>query len=220
MGSRFTFWLDEILWSQGRVAVELIEEILWQLGGRRTGGPLKKLPPQAVAAAAAAADFEPGTAAGQLTSPGKAAAAVGGNEHHHTQQQQEQQQVAGAVLGSSEQQQQQHEEEPWRRHADAAALGLATRADEHLLGFCHPDKWQFLWTKSVYGIKAARGMQQGQVVSAIAGLNSLTMKKKMIITIKQVRGVLCTMLCCKHAWYKHTWMILKNELGNKHALLL
>eukprot|EP00967_Tisochrysis_lutea_P015421 scaffold17376_cov20-Tisochrysis_lutea.AAC.4 len=29
----FRFWLDEVLWSQGRVAVEVIDEVLRDAGG-------------------------------------------------------------------------------------------------------------------------------------------------------------------------------------------
>jgi hypothetical protein len=32
------FWLDEILWSQGRVAVELMEQVFIEAGGVRAGG--------------------------------------------------------------------------------------------------------------------------------------------------------------------------------------
>ncbi|WIA41879.1 hypothetical protein OEZ86_009203 [Tetradesmus obliquus] len=48
--------------------------------------------------------------------------------------------------------------------------------------------WDLLWTKSVYAIKAARQLQPGQVVSAIAGLNCLTMKKRMVQTLRMALG--------------------------------
>ena len=35
----FRFWLDESLWSRGREAVQLIEAVLIEAGGSRTGGP-------------------------------------------------------------------------------------------------------------------------------------------------------------------------------------
>ena len=37
----FRFWIDEVLWSQGRAAVELMEEVLLEAGGSRTGGPTR-----------------------------------------------------------------------------------------------------------------------------------------------------------------------------------
>ena len=39
----FRYWVDEILWSQGRLATITIEEVLDQMGGHRTGGPHKSL---------------------------------------------------------------------------------------------------------------------------------------------------------------------------------
>lgn len=36
---RFRFWIDESLWSQGRTAVHLIESVLEEAGGVKTGGP-------------------------------------------------------------------------------------------------------------------------------------------------------------------------------------
>jgi hypothetical protein len=35
------FWLDEILWSQGRVAVELMEQVFLEAGGVKTGKRLQ-----------------------------------------------------------------------------------------------------------------------------------------------------------------------------------
>jgi tubulin polyglutamylase TTLL6/13 len=58
-----------------------------------------------------------------------------------------------------------------------------------LLGYHHVRQWDLLWTKSVYAIKAARQLQPGQVVSAIAGLNCLTMKKRMVQTLRMVSDV-------------------------------
>lgn len=34
---QFSFWVDELLWSQGKLAVELIEQLLLQMQGIRTG---------------------------------------------------------------------------------------------------------------------------------------------------------------------------------------
>jgi hypothetical protein len=47
-----------------------------------------------------------------------------------------------------------------------------------------------LWSKSTYALKAARSLRPGQQISAIVGLNSLTMKKRLLQTLK-VGGV-CT----------------------------
>eukprot|EP00798_Chlamydomonas_sp_ICE-L_P003154 gene3153-13167_t len=104
----FRFWIDEVLWSQGCVAVELIEAVLMEAGGTRSGGPTR-------------------------------------NE-----------------LG--------------RRHIDSD------------LGAAHCDSWEFLWTKSTYAIGAARNLRPGQVVSALVGLNVLTMKKKLQQTLKAAYG--------------------------------
>jgi hypothetical protein len=48
-----------------------------------------------------------------------------------------------------------------------------------------PRRWDVLWTKSVYAIKAAPHLQPGQLVSAVVGLNSLTMKKRLLMTLKR-----------------------------------
>jgi hypothetical protein len=42
-----------------------------------------------------------------------------------------------------------------------------------------------LWTKSVYAIKAAPKLQPGQLVSVIVGLNSLTMKKRLLLALRR-----------------------------------
>lgn len=56
------------------------------------------------------------------------------------------------------------------------------------LGYTAPDKWELLWTKSVYAIKAARSLRMGQLVSGIAGLNCLSMKKRMLLTLRGALG--------------------------------
>ena len=191
-GGGFAFWVDEILWSQGKVAVELIEEALEAAGGRRAGGPPK---PQRGGAGGGAAAAAAEGAGGEAKEGGDAAPSASGSE-----------QPDGAETAAAA--------PPQRGPAGAAAaiaaavaarLGLGgaagagaaaaasssgaapgERADEADLGYRHVPEWSFLWTKSVYGIKAARAMQSGQVVSAIAGLNSLTMKKRMVATLKVV----------------------------------
>lgn len=72
----------------------------------------------------------------------------------------------------------------------AGHLGPTKRPDDHLLGYHHVKQWDILWTKSVYAIRAARQLQQGQIVSAIAGLNCLSMKKRMVQTLRMVSVVL------------------------------
>lgn len=56
------------------------------------------------------------------------------------------------------------------------------------LGHTVPDQWELLWTKSVYAIKAARSLRMGQLVSGIAGLNCLSMKKRMLLTLRGAHG--------------------------------
>lgn len=73
-------------------------------------------------------------------------------------------------------------------------LGPTKRPDDHLLGYHHVKQWDILWTKSVYAIRAARQLQQGQIVSAIAGLNCLSMKKRMVQTLRMVSRLLLGVL--------------------------
>jgi hypothetical protein len=167
--------VDEILWSQGKVAVELIEEVLEDFGGRRAGGPPK--PPREPKPGGSGSGATGGGGAGggglaaalaaRLGLAGGGAAADSGSGGGGSAS--EEPAVAGGAA------------------AAAAAAAPGARADEDDLGYRHISEWAFLWTKSVYGIKAARGMGPGQVVSAVAGLNSLTMKKRMIATLKTVR---------------------------------
>lgn len=107
----FRFWIDEILWSQGRVAVDLMEAVLRAAGGTRTGGPPRR------------------------------------------------------------------------------ALPHGPVEDSPALGWRNVRKWDVLWTKSTYGFKAVQaGLVPGQVVSAVCGLNCLTMKKRMLCTLKAAYG--------------------------------
>ena len=41
-GNGFRFWVDECLWSNGSTAVQLIEAVLIEAGGVRTGGPPRR----------------------------------------------------------------------------------------------------------------------------------------------------------------------------------
>lgn len=41
-GRQLRFWIDEVLWSQGRVAVELFEQAAVRIGAVRTGGPTRQ----------------------------------------------------------------------------------------------------------------------------------------------------------------------------------
>ncbi|KAF5841722.1 tubulin-tyrosine ligase family-domain-containing protein [Dunaliella salina] len=86
----FRFWLDEVLWSQGRVAVEVIEEVLQDAGGIRTGGPPRSA-------------------------------------------------VQGPI--------------------------------DRVLGSEHADRWELLWSKSTYALRAARSLRPGK------GLQLLTLRK-------------------------------------------
>jgi len=53
-----------------------------------------------------------------------------------------------------------------------------------VLGSEHVQRWEVLWSKSTYALKAARSLRPGQQISAIVGLNTLTMKKRMLQTLK------------------------------------
>ncbi|KAL6745467.1 tubulin-tyrosine ligase family-domain-containing protein [Haematococcus lacustris] len=113
----FRFWTDETLWSQGRPAVELVEEALQAAGGSRTGGPPRR----------------PGVSSSSSAS----------------------------TSGSS---------------------------SPGVLGAAHCESWELLWTKSTYAIPAARCLVPGQQVSVVVGLNCLTMKKRMLLTLKRMYG--------------------------------
>jgi hypothetical protein len=115
----FRFWIDEVLYSQGRPAVEVVEAVFAEAGGFRTGGPTRK-------------------------------------------------------------------QKQNLKHSDESAL----------LGWAHAHAWELLWTKSTYAIRAVRALRPGQVVSAVVGLNSLTMKKRMLLTLK-VSGNFC--------WEEQAW---------------
>ncbi|GAX73406.1 hypothetical protein CEUSTIGMA_g858.t1 [Chlamydomonas eustigma] len=103
----FRFWIDECLWSRGKEAVQLLEAVLREAGGSRTGGPSR---------------------------------------------------------------------------------GSFTTDKNKLLGSSHCGQWELLWSKSTYALQAARALRHGQAISAIVGLNSLTMKKRMQQTLKACYG--------------------------------
>jgi hypothetical protein len=181
----FRFWCDELLWAQGSVATETIEHVLRSMGGVRTGGPRKQqqqqqqqqrtvaapgskddqmsaidavvepllgvvvTDPAAAAAAAAAATSSDvgGSTAARLA--GSAATAVG--RHRPTPA------AAAASRGAITSAQD-------TGSSDDTSVSNTRRCDEHLLGYRHPHQWDLLWTKSVYAIKAARSLRQGQQV--------------------------------------------------------
>eukprot|EP00198_Chlamydomonas_reinhardtii_P005350 XP_001694686.1 predicted protein [Chlamydomonas reinhardtii] len=116
---RDRFWVDEVLWSQGRAAVQLIEQVFLEAGGVKAGGPSR-------------------------------------------------------------------EQERARQQRLAHAGGDADRGGA--LGSSHMGSWEVLWTKSTYAIPAARAMRPGQLVSAVIGLNCLTMKKRLLLTLLQAYG--------------------------------
>jgi hypothetical protein len=143
----FDFWVDEILWTQGKVAVELMEEVLEAIGGRRVGGPAKL--PKALRGGGerqSAPSAAPSSAADSARGAADVAAALvlrlglGGGRGGT---------ASGSGGGVSEE------------AATAQAGGV--REDDAQLGYRHVPEWQFLWTKSIYGIKAARTMRPGQV---------------------------------------------------------
>ncbi len=172
------------------MAVELLEDVLEGLGGRRVGGPRKAVAgggaaAVATAAAAAAPEAAAGVIAAMAARLGIGSSSGGGGAgtaaapakppEDEPASSSSAAAVAAAVAGTSSDE------------LSAAAGAPKPRADEGQLGYRHVGEWQLLWTKSVYGIKAARAVRPGQVVSAVAGLNSLTMKKRMIATLKTVR---------------------------------
>ncbi|KAG2432444.1 hypothetical protein HXX76_008790 [Chlamydomonas incerta] len=115
----FRFWVDEVLWSQGRVAVQLVEQVFIEAGGVKAGGPSRA-------------------------------------------------------------------QERARQQRLAHAGGDADRGGA--LGSAHMESWEVLWTKSTYAIPAARAMRPGQLVSAVIGLNCLTMKKRLQLTLAAAFG--------------------------------
>ncbi|KAF6259908.1 tubulin-tyrosine ligase family-domain-containing protein [Scenedesmus sp. NREL 46B-D3] len=251
----FRYWVDELLWSQGRVATNQIEEVLEALGGQRTGGPHKLLlqqvakqpspslspavlqpgnrsggvrqQPIAAAAADSAGPSSTSATAGSTVSleqyeygmsklglqpanrnSGSSQLASPSSSSSSSLEQLsgvaacEQQAAAGASTVSNispasspasarqQQQQQQQQQDLGSSDPDSSSglAGPSRRPDDHLLGYHHVRQWDLLWTKSVYAIKAARQLQPGQVVSAIAGLNCLTMKKRMVQTLRMALG--------------------------------
>ncbi|KAG2454005.1 hypothetical protein HYH02_001048 [Chlamydomonas schloesseri] len=116
----FRYWVDEVLWSQGRVAVQLIEQVFTEAGGVKAGGASR------------------------------------------AEERARQQRLAHAGGGDSDR---------------GGALGSG-----------HMGSWEVLWTKSTYAIPAARAMRPGQLVSAVIGLNCLTMKKRLLQTLVAAYG--------------------------------
>ncbi|KXZ46792.1 hypothetical protein GPECTOR_40g526 [Gonium pectorale] len=74
-----------------------------------------------------------------------------------------------------------------RRRLEAAAGQVPERGGS-ALGSSRMGLWEVLWTKSTYAIPAARAMRPGQLVSAVIGLNCLTMKKRMLGTLLAAYG--------------------------------
>ncbi|KAG1655075.1 hypothetical protein FOA52_009027 [Chlamydomonas sp. UWO 241] len=78
--------------------------------------------------------------------------------------------------------------------AGGQRAGGPTRAAAHvsgsgkMLGADHVQRWELLWTKSSYALKCARSLRPGQAISAIVGLNCLTMKKRMQQALKATYG--------------------------------
>lgn len=205
----FRYWVDELLWSQGRVATTQIEQVLERMGGERTGGPHKQLKQQSAPASSALS--LPGALRGlQLqdadgASSSKAAEAAGqpgggssdGGSSRSSSRSSSQHSLAAspgdaAAAASDAAAEPPDDSEPCSEpeHSGPGAGfgpgGPAKRPDDHLLGYHHVDDWELLWTKSVFAIKAARSLRPGQQVSAIAGLNCLTMKKRMVQTMRAV----------------------------------
>jgi hypothetical protein len=279
----FRYWVDEILWSQGRVATITIEEVLEQLGGQRTGGPhkptlqkvssdvctqqllqhMKLTDPQlqlqqqqqqqqqqqllllrkqasvlssgqtavsgvtapvsrssseatmhssrtssansldsALAAATAEGPLQPLSALPtelRPLQPSNSAAGAGLRPHPNSSSPAAAAAAADTAAAVAASDSVSSEDTPSFLAAAAAGsssssgltpavgqLSATKRPDDHLLGYHHVKQWDMLWTKSVYAIRAARQLQQGQIVSAIAGLNCLSMKKRMVQTLRMV----------------------------------
>lgn len=234
---QFRYWVDEILWSQGRTATIELEEVLIDSGGVRTGGPHKLLCSskgiQHGPSAITIAQLQQGLTAVELASAPQSDIAGTQTQSHDAPRSNFAQQPAEHISGR--QVQQPHQSPTRSSHsvsiqkrsegstppadglsaasavaaaaADAAVTSseldsssmlpssLNRRPDDSLLGYHHIKQWDFLWTKSVYAIKAARQLQPGQLVSAIAGLNCLTMKKRMVQTLRMVSPPTSHALC-------------------------
>jgi hypothetical protein len=267
--------VDELLWSQGRLATITIEEVLDQAGGQRTGGPHKpaaaaflpgggsssssKLPPaeqptglqlqQLLQAAQLSEQQQQAAAASPTVTAGvdgpkqqplsrrrsssePSPQPLSRNSSAGSRDSDEQQRAARQPLAAAAPQQQQQpsavaaataaaaaaaaaggcgssSEEALDSSAAAAgsaagALGPTKRPDDALLGYHHVKHWDLLWTKSVFAIRAARQLQHGQLVSAIAGLNCLSMKKRMVQTLRMVSGVV------ELLWVPAGWCVLES----------
>jgi hypothetical protein len=247
----FRYWVDEILWSQGRVATVTIEEVLDQMGGHRTGGPHKAI--QKVPAAAESnpqqlmqhmklseqqsQQLQQQRKQFSVLSAGQPAvlgvhAPVSRSSSEATMHSSQTSSVnsldsalasaegvlpaevrplqpsnsaalhsnsipsvtaddaaAAAVAAASDSFSSEDPPQPEAGDSSSSAggqLGPTKRPDDQLLGYHHVKQWDILWTKSIYAIRAARHLQQGQIVSAIAGLNCLSMKKRMVQTLRMV----------------------------------
>jgi hypothetical protein len=230
--------VDEVLWSQGKVATVQIEEVLDAFGGSRTGGPPKAaqlhqqqsqtvsdaqlLQLQAVSLGAAVDPApQPHQEHQQQTnsSSSSSSGSTGGVQEGQDSR------ASGSANGSnninsSSSSRSTHAAPPAADVAkdpcpaaaevdrgsdgdsssgtNTGSLLPAKRSDDQLLGYHHLCDWDLLWSKSVYAIKAARQLRPGQVVSAIAGLNSLTMKKRMVQTLRLVSS------CRLFKWHQHS----------------
>ncbi len=98
---------------------------------------------------------------------------------------------------------------------EAAAAAVPSRKSEGDLGYCHAREWHVLWSKSTFALKAARKLGPGRVVSAVVGLNSLTMKKRMALTMQQVGCIM------SHTAREHntTLYVDLHHLSPEHATL-
>lgn len=210
--SQFRYWVDELLWSQGRTATIQLEEVLDAIGGVRTGGPHKLLssskgsspvssvldlqqlqqdleasvPSAPTVAGESSKPLQATPAGGQAAASTQQASSSSGSELHAAlNRSKSTPEGAGVAVAAAA-----YDAADVSSDIDSSggmpASALAKRPDDSLLGYHHVRKWDLLWTKSVYAIKAARQLQPGQLVSAIAGLNCLTMKKRMIQTLRMV----------------------------------
>eukprot|EP00879_Flechtneria_rotunda_P008305 GHRR01008699.1.p1 GENE.GHRR01008699.1~~GHRR01008699.1.p1 ORF type:complete len:583 (+),score=215.80 GHRR01008699.1:172-1920(+) len=202
------YWVDEVLWSQGRVATIQIEEVLDVMGGQRTGGPHKFSSKSAQSSLSPCTIHQQAAVALPASKAGNNSISCSDTSSNFIDQQAT---AAGTVNTPDQQEQSSTASVSSKKSVVAAAAAeiadaadsdgdsgngnntvfgaLANkRADDYLLGYHHVKQWDLLWTKSVYAIRAARYLQPGQVVSAIAGLNCLTMKKRMVQTLRMALG--------------------------------
>lgn len=255
----FRYWVDETLWSQGRLATVTIEEVLSHMGGQRTGGPSKQVQKPHPAAEdpstrhllqhlklseqqqqlrkqssvlsggqpavsgitprvsrssseatmhssrtssdssldmSVAAVSDASTATGQLgpAGPLRASATLNSCRSSGNLRTTQTSHLHSSSDNNSSEELSSQSIAADGRGGDGGGssstvsnpLAGTKRPDDHLLGYHHVRQWDLLWTKSVYAVRAARQLRQGQVVSAIAGLNCLSMKKRMVQTLRMV----------------------------------